>query len=317
MLINYRKFRVFSLKIQYIEQQCKSILHKIQKSNLPFRWGINPYRGCYHSCIYCYARYTHSYLELNPISDFETTIMVKVNAPQILRKEFSKPKWKKEIVNLGSVCDPYQPAEEKYRLSREILKVFLQYKNPITIATKSDLITRDIDLLKELNDETFVNIVVSISSFEEETTKAIEPRAPSTQRRLKAIRKLRDVGLKVGVLAMPIVPFLNDSENILELLFEAIASAGANFVLPGILYLQGPSRERFLEFIKIQYPNLEEDFNNYYRTRSPPTFYREKKRQLFRDLIKRNKLNDYHTMQSHSGDEQLTMENWLKKSKKE
>jgi len=304
------------VKINYIEQQCKSVLHKISKSNLPFKWGVNPFRGCLHSCIYCFARYTHSYLDLDPSKDFETTIIVKMNSPQILRKELSKPKWKKEFVNLGSVCDPYQPAEKKYQLTREILKVFRQYRSPLTIATKSDLITRDIDILSEMSQEMFVNIVMSVSSISPKAAKKLEPRAPSTVRRLQAISKLRDAGLKVGILLMPIVPFINDSDGEIESLFEAIANAGANFVIPGILYLQGASKNRFFDFIKEEFPELESKYKQFYSTRSPPKYYHTKKQLLFRTLIKKYQLDDYNTLKPENQSEQLTIEHWLKKEGK-
>ncbi len=304
------------MKINYIEQQCKSVLHKISKSNLPFKWGVNPFRGCLHSCIYCFARYTHSYLDLDPSKDFETTIIVKMNSPQILRKELSKPKWKKEFVILGSVCDPYQPAEKKYQLTREILKVFRQYRSPLTIATKSDLITRDIDILSEMSQEMFVNIVMSVSSISPKAAKKLEPRAPSTVRRLQAISKLRDAGLKVGILLMPVVPFINDSDGEIESLFEAIANAGANFVIPGILYLQGASKNRFFDFIKEEFPELESKYKQFYSTRSPPKYYRIKKQLLFRTLIKKYQLDDYNTLKPENQSEQLTIEHWLKKEGK-
>ena len=304
------------MKINYIEQQCKSVLHKISKSNLPFKWGVNPFRGCLHSCIYCFARYTHSYLDLDPSKDFETTIIVKMKSPQILRKELSKPKWKKEFVILGSVCDPYQPAEKKYQLTREILKVFRQYRSPLTIATKSDLITRDIDILSEMSQEMFVNIVMSVSSISPKAAKKLEPRAPSTVRRLQAISKLRDAGLKVGILLMPVVPFINDSDGEIESLFEAIANAGANFVIPGILYLQGASKNRFFDFIKEEFPELESKYKQFYSTRSPPKYYRTKKQLLFRTLIKKYQLDDYNTLKPENQSEQLTIEHWLKKEGK-
>ena len=302
-----------SLKINYIEQQCKTILHKIQNSNLPFNWGMNPYRGCYHSCIYCFARYTHSYLDLNPNKDFECKIFVKMNAPQILRKELSKPKWNKELVSLGSVCDPYQPAEKEYKLTREILKVFHQYRSPVSIATKSDLITKDIDILQKMSDEMFVNIVISISSISEKAAKALEPRAPSTKRRLQAIRKLRDAGLKAGVLVMPIVPYINDSDDEIESLFEEIAKAGTNFVIPGILYLQGATKNRFFEFIRTEYPELEKKFSNFYSSRSPPKSYRVSKSQKFRTLIEKYQLNNYNEVQPKTESAQLRIDSWLKK----
>lgn len=301
------------MNVKYIEQNCKSILHKINRTNLPFKWGVNPYRGCIHSCIYCYARYTHSYLDLDPKKEFETTIIVKTNAPQILRREFSSPKWKKDLVNLGSVCDPYQAAEKKYSITREMLKVFKQYHNPVTIATKSNLILRDLDILSEMTQESYVNIVFSISSINEKIRKEIEPRAASTQQRLQAISILRDSGLKVGVLLMPIVPFLNDSDDELETIFQAIADSKASFVIPGIMYLQGASKTRFFDFIENEHPELIEKYNEFYKNRSPPLSYKNRKHSLFKILREKYNLDNFNNMMIQGKDRQKSLIEWIKK----
>jgi DNA repair photolyase len=270
------------LKITYVEQNCRSILHRIESPRLPFSWGANPYRGCLHSCIYCFARYTHSYLELDPEHEFETTIIVKKNAAMILRKELANPKWKKELVNLGSVCDPYQPIERKYEITREMLKEFQRYKTPITVATKSALVTRDKDILAEMSQDAYVDVVISISSVNDKIRKMVEPRASSFQKRLEAISELRESGVIVGALLMPIMPFLNDSENEIEALFRAASESGANYVIPGILYLTGASKKRFFEFLVKHYPELVEKYKLFYKSRSPPKSYRERINQLFR-----------------------------------
>ena len=301
------------MKITYIEQPCKTLLHKINKINLPFSWGLNPYRGCLHSCTYCYARYTHSYLDLNTTKDFDTKIFVKTNAAKILKKEFSNPKWHKELVNLGSVCDPYQPAERKYEITREVLKVFQRFKNPITIATKSDLILRDIDILKEISNVTFIDILFSISSINKDAQRELEPRAPSTQRRLAAIKQLHNAGLRVGVLAMPIVPFINDTPEEIDALYKAIKSAQADFVIPGVLYIQGPTKVRFFEYIENQHPKLLVQYKEFFKSRSPPKYYKDKMQTLFRQLIKKYQLNNYQKYQEDSEPKQVSLENYIKK----
>jgi len=273
---------VRKLKVTYIERNSKSILHKIDNPRLPFNWGANPYRGCLHSCIYCFARYTHSYLELDPEHEFETTIIVKKNAAKMLRKELVNPKWKKGLVNLGSVCDPYQPIERKYEITREMLLEFQRYKTPVTVATKSSLVTRDKDILAEMSQDTYVDVVISISSINDQIRKMVEPRTSSTQKRLEAISKLRESGINVGVLLMPIIPFLNDTENEIEELFEAVSETGANYVIPGILYLTGSTKNRFFEFLDKHYPELVEKYKLFFKGRSPPKSYRERINQLFR-----------------------------------
>ncbi|MBK5112475.1 MAG: radical SAM protein [Candidatus Heimdallarchaeota archaeon] len=282
------------LKVTYIEQNCKSILHRIDSPRLPFSWGANPYRGCLHSCIYCFARYTHSYLELDPEHEFETTIIVKKNAAKILRKELANPKWKKELVNLGSVCDPYQPIERKYEITREMLKEFQRYKTPLTVATKSTLVTRDKDILAEMSRDAYVDVVISISSINDQIRKMVEPRTSSTQKRLDAISELRESGVTVGVLLMPIIPFLNDTESEIEALFKVVSDTGANYVIPGILYLMGSTKKRFFEFIEKHYPELDEKYKLFYKRRSPPKDYREKINQLFKQYRVKYNLDKYN-----------------------
>lgn len=300
------------MKIIYIEQLSKNILHKINAPHLPFNWGANPYRGCIHSCIYCYARYTHSYLDMSPEKDFETKIFVKLNAPQILRKELSNPKWQNELVNLGSVCDPYQPAERKYGITKKMLQVFEQHNTPLTIATKSDLITRDIELLKEISDKTYLNIVVSLSSLNDIITRELEPHSPSISKRLEMIRKLREADLKVGILMMPIVPLLNDSKKEIESFFAKIAEIRVNFVLPGMLYLQGASKKRFMEFIQLKHPELEHNYKKLYMNRSPPSSYSKPIKDHIKSLIKKYHLYDYNDFKMRKP-EQSKIDLWLKK----
>ena len=289
------------MKVTYIEQNCKSILHRIDNPRLPFNWGANPYRGCLHSCIYCFARYTHSYLDLDPEHEFETTIFVKINAPKILRKELGNPKWKNELVNLGSVCDPYQPIERKYKITREMLKEFQRYKTPLTVATKSALVTRDKDILAKMSQNT--DVVISISSINDQVRKLVEPRTSSTQQRLEAIKELRNSGVTVGVLLMPIIPFLNDSEEEIEALFQAVSKSGANYVIPGILYLTGSTKKRFFEFIQKHYPALNEQYRSYYKRRSPPKDYQEKINQLFRKYRKEYNLFRFTPRETKSNKE--------------
>jgi DNA repair photolyase len=274
---------------------------------------VNPYRGCLHSCTYCYARYTHNYLDFNATDEFDTKIIVKINAAKVLRKEFSKPNWQQELVNLGSVCDPYQPAERKYEITREILRVFKQFRNPITIATKSDLILRDIDILQEISKVSFIDILFSISSINKDVQRELEPRASSTQRRLDAIKQLHEAGLRVGVLAMPIVPFINDTPEEIESLFKAIKNAQADFVIPGILYIQGPTRKRFFDYIETLHPTLLERYKEFFKGRSPPKEYRLEKQKLIKRLINKYQLYNYRKFQQNSKPKQVSLEDYIKK----
>ncbi len=300
------------LKTTYIEQNSKSILHKIDNPRLPFNWGANPYRGCLHSCIYCYARYTHRYLDLDPESDFETTIIIKKNAAQILRKELSNPKWIKELVNLGSICDPYQPIERKYQITREMLKEFSRYKVPFTIATKSNLISRDIDIIAEMSKDTYVDVVISISSINDQIRKQIEPRATSTQGRLKLAEELSSFGINVGILLMPIIPFLNDSDEDLEELFSEISKVKPKYVIPGIMYLTSSPKKRFLEFIEMVYPKLLSNFKDYYKGRSPPKSYKESLYKKLMKLRQKYNLHEYKSSYTNtSSNNQSKLDSWF------
>lgn len=305
---------VRKLNVTYIERNCKSILHKIDNPRLPFNWGANPYRGCLHSCIYCFARYTHSYLELDPEHEFETTIIVKKNAAKILRKELANPKWKNELVNLGSVCDPYQPIERKYKITREMLLEFQRYKTPLTVATKSNLVTQDKDILAEMSQDSHVDVVISISSINDQIRKKVEPRASSTQKRLEAISELRASGINVGVLLMPIIPFLNDTEDEIDELFKAVSETGANYVIPGILYLTGSTKNRFFEFIEKHYPDLVEKYKLFYKRRSPPKKYQEKINLLFRQYRGKYNLDKFSPGQWKSKkDTQSVLDSYVQK----
>ncbi len=283
------------MKTNYLKQDCKKILHAINAPRLPFKWGANPYRGCFHSCVYCYARYTHGYLDLDPEKEFDSTIIVKRNAAQVLRKELSKSTWQRELVNLGSVCDPYQPIEKKYQITRAMLREFLHAKSPLTIATKSDLITRDKDLIALISEETYVDVAISIPTINDAFGKEIDPRASSIEKRLNTISVLRNEGITVGALLMPIVPFLSDSFDELAELFKSVAAAGANYVIPGLLYLIGSSKNRFFSFISESYPELISKIHHYYQYKSPPSDYKNKIHNQFKLLRKKYNLNHFQS----------------------
>jgi DNA repair photolyase len=251
-------------------------------------------------------------LELDPEHEFETIIIVKNNAAAVLRRELAKSSWQKELVNLGSVCDPYQPIEREKQITRAMLKEFKQFKNPVTIATKSPMVTRDSDIISELSAQSFVEVVMSISTLNEDIRKEIEPRIASAKKRLQAISQLRAKNIRVGVLLMPIIPFLNDSPEEIDSLYKVISEAGANFVIPGILYLMGPTRNRFLKFISDRFPNISENFGEYYKTRSPPKIYRDKIHKIFRDSWKKYKFEKGHVYtKTKPKHEQKTIDQWI------
>src|SRR5919201_4413775 len=214
--------------ITFYEVRAKSIINRVPEvSRVPFRWTINPYRGCSHSCIYCFARNTHNYLDLDYGEDFNSQIVVKVNAPELLRKELTAKSWKGEHIAMGTNVDPYQRAEGRYKLMRGILEALRDFANPFSILTKGSLILRDIDLLQQCAEVTDVGANVSVGFVDRDMWRLLEPGTPSPQTRLGVCRTLNDAGIPCGVLMAPIIPFLTDSDEQLHATVQALAESGA------------------------------------------------------------------------------------------
>ncbi|MGE7993117.1 PA0069 family radical SAM protein [Pseudomonas sp. NPDC089554] len=203
----------------------KTIISRNTSPDLPFDRAINPYRGCEHGCIYCYARPSHAYWDLSPGLDFETKLIAKTNAAEVLEQQLSKPGYQCAPINLGSNTDPYQPIEREQRLTRRVLEVLLRYRHPVTIVTKGSLVLRDLDLLSELASQRLARVMISLTTLDDELKRTLEPRAAAPKARLRAIRVLREAGVPVGVLCSPMIPMVNDHE--LERLLEAAKEAGA------------------------------------------------------------------------------------------
>lgn len=232
----------------YKELICKSALNKIKKPMLPYHWDLNIYRGCGHGCQYCFAMYTHAYL--NEESYFQT-IYYKKNIAEILEQELSSKKWKNEVINIGGITDSYQPIEKELGLMRKVLKLMIKYKNPIIISTKSDLILRDIDLIKELSQITTVNIACTITTVNEEIREAIEPNASPTRNRFIALKRIKEeTNAIVGLHLMPVIPFLTSNKSNLDAIYHIASKINIDYVLPGTLYLRGQTRNNFHLFLK-------------------------------------------------------------------
>jgi DNA repair photolyase len=206
-------------------QRARSIISRNDSPDLPFSQSINPYQGCEHGCIYCYARPSHAYLGLSPGLDFETRIFAKENAAELLREELSKPGYRCELISLGANTDPYQPAERKHGITRGILEVLREFRHPVGIVTKGSLIERDLDLLEPMAHEGLAQVFVSIGTLDAEIARTLEPRAAAPYRRVETVRRLAARGVPTGVFVAPIVPFLNDKD--MEAVLEAAAGAGA------------------------------------------------------------------------------------------
>ena len=212
---------------QYFRDGTKSIITRNSSPDVGFETSLNPYRGCEHGCIYCYARPTHEYLGFSAGLDFESKIMVKTNAPELLRAELESPRWEAQTLVLSGVTDPYQPVERKLRITRGCIEVLAEFKNPVAIITKNHLVTRDIDLLRELAASNAAAVNVSVTSLDSNLQRVLEPRTTSPQGRLDAIGQLRAANIPVGVMVAPIIPGLTDHE--VPKILTACAKAGAQF----------------------------------------------------------------------------------------
>ena len=238
----------------------RSILSYNDAPDVGFDVGINPYRGCGHGCSYCYARPTHEYLGMSAGLDFETRIMVKRDAPDLLRAELSARRWKPQVIGMSGNTDAYQPVERRLRITRRCLEVLAEFRNPVSIITKSYLVTRDIDLLAELAEHDAVSVVLSITSLQNDVQRAMEPRASSPSRRLGAIRVLADAGIPVGVNVAPVVPGLTDHE--LPEILEAAADAGATHAGYIVLRLPHGVKDIFSEWLERHLPDRREKVLN-------------------------------------------------------
>ncbi|KJJ98536.1 radical SAM protein [Pseudomonas sp. 21] len=233
-------------------ERAKTVISRNQSPDLPFDRSINPYRGCEHGCIYCYARPSHAYWDLSPGLDFETKLIAKTNAAEVLEEELSRKGYVCAPINLGANTDPYQPIERQQRLTRQILEVLLRFRHPVTIVTKGSLILRDLDLLAELARQNLVAVMISLTTLDDELKRLLEPRAAAPSARLRAIRVLREQGIPVGVLCSPMIPMINDRE--LEALLEAAHDAGAQSASYMMLRLPREVGPLFEEWLAAHYP---------------------------------------------------------------
>jgi len=233
-------------------QQARSIISRNDSPDLPFNQSINPYQGCEHGCIYCYARPSHAYLGLSPGLDFETKLFAKENAADLLRKELSRPDYRPELISLGANTDPYQPGERRLGITRSILEVLWEHRHPVGIVTKGSLIERDLDLLAPMAAEGLVQVYVSIGTLDAEIARTLEPRAAAPYRRVETVRRLSEAGIPCGVFVAPVIPFLNDKD--MESVLEAVAAAGARRASFTLLRLPWEVKDLFKGWLEQHVP---------------------------------------------------------------
>jgi DNA repair photolyase len=249
----------------FFEVQARSIINRVpDASRVPFRWTINPYRGCSHSCLYCFARKSHTYLDFDSGHDFDSKIVVKVNAPELARRELAAPRWRGEHIAMGTNVDCYQRAEGRYRLMPGILTALRDAANPFSILTKGTLILRDLDLICQAAEVTDVGLAVSVGCTDQVLWRELEPGTPSPQRRLEVCAAFAAAGLRCAVLMGPIVPFLSDSPGQLDATVRQIAAAGASSVTPIVLHLRPGAREWFYRWLNRRHPGLVPRYRGLY-----------------------------------------------------
>ena len=241
------------VKLQMYEDATREILSRNDSPDLPFRWSLNPYRGCFHACVYCYARPTHEYWGFGAGSDFESKIIVKKDAPTLLRRVFQKPSWEGELILFSGNTDCYQPLEASLELTRACLNVCAEYRNPVGIITKGVLVQRDLDILRRLHQEASVHVYFSIPFSDDEVARKVEPHAPSSRKRFEAMATLADAGIPTGISLSPIIPGLND-EDMPDLLARA-KRAGAGEATATLLRLSGSVEPVFMERMAAAFPD--------------------------------------------------------------
>ena len=274
--------------VEFHEMQAREILNRCDSPRMPFRWTINPYRGCEFGCVYCYARYTHEFLELRDPMDFERRIFVKRNAAAILARRLARKPIGSDQIAIGTATDPYQPAERKFRLTRSILEVFARMGGlDLSITTKSALVARDVDLLSQINQRSRLSVNFSLITLDRRLQRALEPRAPRPALRLRAMSRLSAAGIRCHVLMMPMIPGLTDRPASIESVIRAARDAGAAGVWWRSLFLRPAAARRFLPFIRDRFPAQEQRLESFYaKAAYAPATYDDSLRPLF-DRLKR------------------------------
>jgi DNA repair photolyase len=250
---------------RFYEIRSKSAINRVPRSSrVPFEWTVNPYRGCSHACSYCFARPTHEYLDFDAGRDFEREIIVKVNVPEVLRKELARPAWQRDHIAMGTNTDPYQWVEGRYKLMRGIWETLRDAANPCSILTKSPLLLRDLDLMREVSAVAEVSACLSVPTIDEKAWRASEPHTPNPRARLEAVGELNRAGIPTGILIAPLMPGINDAPEQIERIIALATAAGAVSIGGQTLFLRGSTRAVFFDWLRSYRPDLVPRYERLY-----------------------------------------------------
>jgi len=297
--------------VEYFTLPVRSLLNRCTGTRMPFTWTINPYRGCEFACKYCYARYTHEFMEMRNGIDFEQRIYAKQHAADLLRQELRKVKPGEDIA-LGTATDPYQPIEKKLEITRAILQEISRHSGlEVGIVTKSAMVARDIDVLHEVAQNNRISVSFTVTTVDAELARILEPRAPRPDLRLEALKKLREAGIRAGVICAPVLPGITDGPKQLEAVVKAAADGKAGHIYANPLFLKPCSAAVFLPFLKEHFPNLVSEYDRRFKDKAfLPTAYRKRISELFGKLRAKYGIRSESRWEEHKPvqkDEQLNL----------
>jgi len=277
--------------VEYFTLPVRSLLNRCTSARMPFTWTINPYRGCEFACKYCYARYTHEFMEMRDGVDFERKIYVKEHAADLLRQELRQVKMGESIA-MGTATDPYQPSERRYEVTRAILEEFSRHHSyELGIVTKSNLVVRDIDLLQKVAEHNQLFVNLTITTLDCDLARILEPRAPRPDLRMETVRKLNEAGVNAGVICAPVLPGITDSSRDLEALVKATAAAGGKYIYANPLFLKPCSAAIFLPFLEKQFPHLAQSYRERFSKKAfLPQAYHKRISQLMAHLRQKHSI---------------------------
>lgn len=293
------------MQTEFIEITARSALNRVQ--NMPFKWSLSPYRGCQHACVYCYARGSHRHFALDSLTDFERRIIVKTNLPELLRNELRRPGWQRESVSMGTISDPYQPAEAHYRLTRRCLRILLDQLTPVTIVTKAPMVCQDRALLAELATGPGATVFFSITTLDPVLARRLEPGVAPARRRLGAMAELAAAGIRTGVMLAPILPGVTDKPAMLEAVVKEAVEHGATFLYTEVLHLRPGAREAYLPLLQRHYPHLLPAYERGYATADAPADYCRRTEGLVDELRDRYGISQHTTHTTEHQPAQLAL----------